>query len=74
MSTAQLQLVSNRGCGEFAITQLEGDDLILGMPWLTRIDPLILWKKRTLRFAHAGQADIITKTVTQQMQMPSLSK
>ena len=45
--TAQLQLSSYRDCGDFAVTKLEGEDLILGMPWLARIDPLILCKKRT---------------------------
>jgi hypothetical protein len=39
------------------------------MPWLARIDPLILWKKRTLRFEHAGQEHIITKTNTLQKRM-----
>jgi hypothetical protein len=64
--TAQLQLSSYRDCGDFAVTKLEGEDLILGMPWLARIDPLILWKKRTLHFVHAGQEHIITETDTQQ--------
>ena len=39
------------------------------MPWLPCIDPLILWKKRTLRFVHAGQEHIITETDTQQKRM-----
>ena len=69
LSTAQLQLGSYRDCGDFAVTKLEGEDLILGMPWLARIDPLILWKKRTLRFVHAGQEHIITETDTQQKRM-----
>ena len=43
LSTTQLQLGSYRYCGDFAVTKLEGEDLILGMPWLARIDPLILW-------------------------------
>ena len=73
LSTAQLQLGSYRDRGDIAVTKHEGEDLILGMLWLARIDPLILWKKRTLRFVHAGQEHIITEQTHSRKQCAMLS-
>ena len=39
----------------FEVTDLGHYDLILGKPWLTRIDPVIRWRKNILYFAHRGR-------------------
>ena len=34
------------------VTNLEDYDVILGKPWLTRLNPYIDWKRNTIRIRH----------------------
>ena len=34
------------------VTNLEDYDIILGKPWLTRLNPYIDWKKNTVKLRH----------------------
>lgn len=39
----------------FHIVDLEGFDMVLGKPWLTRINPKIDWRRGTLTFSFRGE-------------------
>lgn len=45
----------------FHEVDLEGFDLILGGPWLKRINPDINWKTGTLRVKHGGTTTVLSK-------------
>lgn len=45
----------------FHEVDLEGFDLILGRPWLSRINPVINWRKGTLRIKHKGTTTLLAK-------------
>ena len=45
----------------FHEVDLEGFDMILGQPWLTRINPTINWKTGTLRIRHKGITTTLSK-------------
>ena len=36
----------------YDITKLPGQDLVLGLPWLERTNPVINWRKRTMKFGN----------------------
>jgi RNase H-like domain found in reverse transcriptase/Reverse transcriptase (RNA-dependent DNA polymerase)/Integrase zinc binding domain/Integrase core domain/gag-polyprotein putative aspartyl protease len=45
----------------FHEVDLEGFDLILGRPWLSRVNPDINWKTGTLRLKHKGEKITLSK-------------
>ena len=45
----------------FHEVELEGFDLILGRPWLSRINPEINWKTGTLRLKHNGNTTTLSR-------------
>ena len=55
-------LASYTDTASFHATPLEGFDLILGTPWLHRLNPNIDWPSGTLTFHHHGQDHVITPT------------
>lgn len=50
----QFSMSNYKDTETFHITDIQGFDLILGKPWLSRINPRIDWKAGTLRFQHRG--------------------
>ena len=66
MAQLTFAVQSNKHTATFVCTKLEGEDLILGMPWLTTVNPRICWRSRKLylrdarRHSHvirAGEVD-----------------
>jgi len=46
--TATLRMGQYRDSADFASTKLKNEDVILGMPWLQRVNPMMGWRSRTL--------------------------
>jgi len=59
LEAAQFQLGKVTDSCDFAVTELQGEDLILGMPWLMRRNPQPDWRKRTLYLKYQGEKHCI---------------
>ena len=44
---------------DFVLLPLGGYDVILGMPWLERLDPCISWRKKSLTLQHRGSSHVL---------------
>jgi hypothetical protein len=55
----EFKIGSYKDAETFLVTELEGQDVILGMPWLQRVNPQVDWQARTLRVVRQGQAHLL---------------
>ena len=73
LDSASFSIDTYTDCSDFAVTDLEGEDLILGMPWLHRINPSVDWQQRMLTFVHSGKSHVLSDDPTESPQSPLMS-
>jgi len=55
-STAHMACADHADRADFVVMDLDGEDLILGMPWLHRLNLTVSWRARSLTFFHRGMS------------------
>ena len=60
----------------FYITTIGDQDLILGLPWLEKHNPIINWKEKTLEFQSSSEdkAKVFIQSLTQEQEETMLIK
>jgi hypothetical protein len=56
LDTATFSIDSYMDSGDFTVTNLGSDDVILGMPWLVRLNPQVHWRDGTVKLRFAYQS------------------
>jgi hypothetical protein len=59
LRAVSLTISTYTDCEDFVLLPLGGYDVILGMPWLERLDPCISWRKKSLTFHHNGASHVL---------------
>jgi hypothetical protein len=49
----------------FLVTNLGNKHIILGLPWLSRINPIVDWNKKTIRMSNQRMAKINRESIIQ---------
>ena len=60
----------------FYVTTIGDQDLILGLPWLEKHNPIINWKEKTLEFQSSSEdkAKVFIQSLTQEQEETTLIK
>ena len=73
LATAHLSTNTDQVTRDLVVTDLAGEDVILGMPWLQSLNPFINWRERTLLFQHNRHSHLIPTLLHSSGHVPIIS-